>query len=88
MKIISYTSPTYCHKGLDLFVGNVGDNLVKKTKIEILLCENWEKRKKYIEVEKKCQKNSYISYIFSKILVRVRIWHVGDWKWSPTKYFP
>lgn len=43
--MISYTSPAYCHKGLDLLVGDVGDNLVKKTKIEILLCEIEKKEK-------------------------------------------
>lgn len=43
--MISYTSSTYCHKGLELFVGDVGDNLVKKTKIENYFCEIEKKEK-------------------------------------------
>lgn len=43
--MISYTSPTYCHKGLELLVGDVGDNLVKKTKIENYFCEIEKKEK-------------------------------------------
>lgn len=61
--MISYTSPTYCHKGLDLLVGDVGDNLVKKTKIEILLCEIEKKEKIYRSREKMSKKLLHLLHI-------------------------